>query len=61
MSLLFPLLHKIGEWREEQALPDCGGEVDTSQRGEVVEKGCKRVNMVQILHTHEWKQKKDTC
>jgi hypothetical protein len=35
--------------------------VDTSGRREEVGKGCKKVNMVQILCTHEDKQKKDAC
>jgi hypothetical protein len=36
----------------------CLGGIDTSGNGKRVEKGCKRVNMVQILCTHECKQKK---
>jgi hypothetical protein len=41
--------------RVEQALLGWGEEVEISGRGEEVGKGCKRVNMVQILCTHECK------
>jgi hypothetical protein len=33
------------------------GEVDVSWRGEEVEKGCRRVNIVQILYTNVYKWK----
>jgi hypothetical protein len=31
------------------------------KEGEEVEKGCRKVNMMQILHTHICKWKNDTC
>jgi hypothetical protein len=45
----------------EQVMPRVWEEVGTSGRVEVVEKGCKRVNMVQILCTYVCKFKNDTC
>jgi hypothetical protein len=36
-------------------------EIGTSGRGENIRKECRRVNMVNILHTHVWKQKSETC
>jgi hypothetical protein len=47
--------------RMEQVMPRVWEEVGTSGRVEVVEKGCKRVNMVQILCTYVCKFKNDTC
>jgi hypothetical protein len=44
--------------RAEQVLP---GGVGTSGRGEVAEKGCRKVNIVQILCTHVCKWKNETC
>jgi hypothetical protein len=35
--------------------------VGTSERGEDIRKGCKRVNMVNKLCTHALKQKNATC
>jgi hypothetical protein len=35
--------------------------VDTSGRGEDIRKGCRRVNMVKILHTHDENGKNMTC
>jgi hypothetical protein len=37
------------------------GAVDTSVRDEEVGKGCRRVNIVQILGTHVCKWKNETC
>jgi hypothetical protein len=48
---------KLENRRVEQALP---GEVDTSGRVEEVGKGCKKMNILQILCTQECKWKKDT-
>jgi hypothetical protein len=56
--LFFLSFAKSEHRREEKILPEGA---DTSGRGEEVRKGCKRVNMVQIVCTHECKQKKDTC
>jgi hypothetical protein len=36
-------------------------EKEVKGKGEEVGKGCKRMNMVQILCIHECKWKKDTC
>jgi hypothetical protein len=46
--------------RTEQVLPGEEG-VGISGRGEEVEKGCRRVNMVQILCAPVCKWKKETC
>jgi hypothetical protein len=35
--------------------------VDTSGRGKDVERGCRRVNKVQILYTHVCIWKNETC
>jgi hypothetical protein len=48
---------KSGNRRVVQVLPEG---VDTSRRGEEVGKGCRRVNMVQILCTYVCKWKNDT-
>jgi hypothetical protein len=58
LSFFFLSLAKSKNRREEQILP---GGIDTSRRGKDMGKGCKRVNMVQILCTHEWEWRKDTC
>jgi hypothetical protein len=52
-KLSFFFFYKI---REQEV---CG--VGTSGKGEDVVKGCRRVNMVQILCTHVYKWKNDTC
>jgi hypothetical protein len=40
----------------------CGeGRVGTTGRREEVDKGCRKVNMVQILCTHVCKWKNETC
>jgi hypothetical protein len=46
--------------RVEQVLPRLG-RVGTSERGEVVVKGYRRVNMVQKKYTHACKCNNDTC
>jgi hypothetical protein len=52
-------LYKIGEQMELERTNSASG-IDTSGRGEEAGKGCKRVNIVQILCTHDCKRKKDT-
>jgi hypothetical protein len=47
--------------REGGTGPAWWGEVSTPVQGEGMRKGCKRVNMVQMLCMCECKQKKDTC
>jgi hypothetical protein len=51
---------KLDNRRVEQILPGDWG-VGTSGTGDEEGKGCKRVNMVQILCTHVCKWKNDTC
>jgi hypothetical protein len=57
-KMSFFLLNKN---REQEGRTDPVLEVGTSGRGEDVGKGCRRVNTVQILHTHVSKWKNDTC
>jgi hypothetical protein len=52
----FLLFYKIGE--HEGGTGPMGGRGGTSGRGEEIGKGCRRVNMVEILCTHVCKQKK---
>jgi hypothetical protein len=52
MSFPFSFVCKIENRKGDQVLL---GRVDTSGKGEDVENGCKRVTMVEILSTHEWK------
>jgi hypothetical protein len=59
MSFLFPFFCKIREQEGGTGLVS-GGVVDTRGKGEKVGKGCKRVNLLQILCTHECKWKKHT-
>jgi hypothetical protein len=47
--MLFFSLTKLGNRRVEQVL---SGTVGTSGRKEEIGKGCRRLNMVQILCTH---------
>jgi hypothetical protein len=54
----FFIFTKLENRRVKQVLP---GEVVTHERGEDIGKGCRRVNIVQILCTHECKWKNDTC
>jgi hypothetical protein len=60
MSFLFPFFCKIREQEGETGPAGWRG-VATSGRGEEVGKGCKRVNMVQILCAHECKWENETC
>jgi hypothetical protein len=57
----FLSIAKSENGRAKQALPVCVGGTDISEREKEVGKQNKRVNMVQILCTHECKQKKDAC
>jgi hypothetical protein len=55
-KMSFLLFYKIGE--HEGGTGPMGGRGGTSGRGEEIGKGCRRVNMVEILCTHVCKQKK---
>jgi hypothetical protein len=55
--LIFLSFTKAEDRRVKQSLLGIG----INGRGEEVEKGCGRVNMVQILCTCECKWKNDTC
>jgi hypothetical protein len=57
-KMLFFAFTKSKNRKAEQVLPR---EIDNSWRGEEVGKGCRRVNMVQILCTHVCNWKNDTC
>jgi hypothetical protein len=52
--------YKIGE-QEDGTSPAQGGRVSTSGRGEVIGKGCRRVNTTQEICTYKCKCKNDTC
>jgi hypothetical protein len=56
----FFFFYKIGEQEGRTVLWEGGG-VGTCGRGEVVEKGGRRMNMMEIMCTHVYKCKNDTC
>jgi hypothetical protein len=58
LSFMFFFSTKSENRRVDQVLPDWAG--GAGRRGEVG-KGYRRMNMVQIIYTHVYKCKNDTC